>query len=248
MENGTENEVIVSDDPTALSHAVAEAVIEQAQQAVLQRGLFTLVLAGGGTPLPAYRLLAASPGMPWDKTYVFWGDERFVPPNHPDSNYRASREALLVRVAPAQVFPIPTDGSPETAAEAYEGTLRTFFAEHSSTAAAFDLVLLGMGGDGHTASLFPEGDFSGGKSSRWVQAVEGPAYRPPRLRITLTLAAMNRARSVFFLVAGVDKQPALRTILDRHEGADALPAAHLQPRERLVWFTDRAAMGGKESG
>lgn len=194
---------------------------------------FAVCLSGGSTPQRLYQLLAQppiAPRFPWDRVHWFWGDERFVPHEHPDSNYRMAYEALLsqVPVPAVNVHAIPTEGlSPEQAANEYEATLRRFHRRP-----LFDVTLLGIGEDGHTASLFP-GAPALEEERRWVVAVDGASAEP---RITLTYPALNSSRDVAFLASGSAKSGVVRRA---QAGDGALPAARIRPAGRLHWFTDR---------
>ncbi|HHS97595.1 MAG TPA: 6-phosphogluconolactonase [Chloroflexi bacterium] len=231
--------VWVFPDRNALARAAAERFVAAADEAVRARGRFFVALAGGSTPRPAYRLLAdpaCASRVDWDRVHLFWGDERCVPPDHPESNYRMVREALLDRVPiPVEnVHRIRGEWPPEEAAAAYEAELRAIFGPDGR----LDLVLLGLGADGHTASLFP-GSAALDERERWVAAV----FADPvgTWRITLTPPALNGAREVLFLVVGKPKAEALARVL---AGWD-LPAGRIRPRSgRLSWFVDRDAMGG----
>ncbi len=232
--------VHVFDDADLLSRAAADLLEREALAAVDARGRFSLVLSGGSTPRRLFTLLAEDyrSRIPWQDTHVYWSDERFVPPDHPDSNVGSATESLLshVQIPPAQIHRILTDlASPAAAATAYEALLRRHFPGDAPT---FDLVLLGMGPDGHTASLFPGRSLA---SDHWVEAVTGPEYRPPRERITLSLKAINGARTIAFLVTGKEKHGALRAVIDAPESHPDLPAAHIRPRGRVEWFVDRQA-------
>lgn len=242
------NEALIFPDREALSRAAAERLAEVVEAVLADKDRMTLVLAGGGTPRRLYELLAAAyrDRLPWNRLYLFWGDERYVPADHPASNYRMAAEALLRRVPvpPDHVFPMPTQAAlPAAAAAAYDATLRSFF---DASEPAFDLTLLGLGADGHTASLFPEDAPHAAPAddgpARWVQAVTAPPRYEIRPRLTLTLPALNASRRVFFLVAGEEKRDVLRAVLD-HAGP-TLPAAHVRARERVTWFVDEAAFGG----
>jgi 6-phosphogluconolactonase len=230
--------------PQDLFQAAAEEVVRAATDAVAQRGRFTIALSGGSTPRNLYTLIAAnaSATLPWDKMFFFWGDERHVPPESPDSNYRMARESLLskVPIPPANIFPVPTE-NPDAAqvAERYEQTLRSFFAAAPGEFPRFDLILLGMGPDGHTASLFPETAALQEKSrlvvANWVEKLGGS-------RITFTLPLLNSARCVAFLVSGTDKAAALHEVLEGNAPADKYPSRLVQPSDgKLIWFVDRAA-------
>ena len=202
----------------------------------------TVALSGGATPRRLYELLAEPPRrdrMPWERIHWFWGDERFVPPDHPDSNYRMVREAMLSRVSiPAgNIHPVPTVGlDPEAAARAYERELQAVHGSDRLDPARplFDVTLLGLGSDGHTASLFP-GTAALEERRRWVVAVVGAKPEP---RISLTFPALDSSRNLAFLVAGEGKRAALARVL---AGDRSLPAARVRPVGRLWFFLDGAA-------
>jgi len=231
-------------DREALSQAAAERLVEVVEAVLAEKDRVALALAGGSTPRRLYELLAEAyrDRLPWDRLALFWGDERFVPADHPASNYRMAADALLrhVPLPPDHVFPIPTQAaSPDAAADAYDATLHSFF---DTSKPAFDLTLLGLGDDGHTASLFPEDlPHTHDDPARWVEAVVAPLRYEIRPRITLTLPALNASRHVFFLVAGEGKREVLRAVLDQAD--PTLPAAHVRAREQLTWFVDEAAFG-----
>lgn len=231
-------------DAEALFRAAAEEVVAAAQAAVRGRGRFAIALSGGRTPGGLYGLLATDDGfrsqVAWARTHVFWSDERHVPPDHPDSNYGMVREALLDHV------PLPTanvhrvraeEGDATHAAALYEEDLRGFFGVEGADLPRFDLVLLGLGPDGHTASLFP-GTAALEETNRLVVATQGPALAADR--ITLTLPVLNHAACVMFLVSGAEKATAVHTVLeDRRKSL--LPAQRVRPAGRLVWLLDKAA-------
>lgn len=229
---------------TALSEAAAREIVGDARETVDRGNEYTIALAGGSTPQPLYELLAGEEGkrMPWEKTHLFWGDERFVPHDHPASNYRLVEESLLeeIELTEGQVHPIPTDvESPERAAEIYEAMLRDFFS-YRDRELTFDLVLLGLGEDGHTASLFPEDrPHEKPDEDTWVRGVRAPDRHRPRERVTLTLSALGTAWDVFFLVAGANKREAFHRVTQEED--PELPATHVRPRRRLVWLVDQAA-------
>ncbi len=235
-------EVRVLPDLATLSAEAAGEVTRAAGEAVAARGAFAIALAGGSTPSALYALLAdpsreAFRRMPWSRTHVFFGDERHVPPDHPDSNYRMAHEALLskVPVPPGQVHRIRAELEPAQAAAEYERELRRFFGSDP----AFDLVLLGMGADGHTASLFP-GTTALEERERWVAA--SWVQKLGANRITLTLPILGQARALVFLVAGADKAGALERVLSPSSAGESLPASRVRPvRGRLLWLVDRAA-------
>jgi 6-phosphogluconolactonase len=230
--------------PQELFAAAAEEVVRAANEAVAQRGRFTIALAGGSTPKSLYNLLAtnARTALPWDRMFFFWGDERHVPPTDPDSNYRMADETMLskIPVAAANAFRMKTE-NPDAAAvaEDYEQTLRKFFQIEPGQVPAFDLILLGMGPDGHTASLFP-GTAALQEKSRLVQA--NWVEKMKTYRITLTLPVLNAARCVIFLVSGTDKAAALHAVLEGDVPGEQYPAKLVRPRQgKLIWLVDRAA-------
>jgi len=217
--------------PQDLFRAAAEEVIGVATEAVAQRGRFTIVLSGGSTPKNLYTLIAAnaSASLPWAQMFFFMGDERHVPLDDPDSNYRMAKEAILskIPVPPANIFPIPAENpDAAAAADAYEQTLRKFFSLAPGEFPRFDLILLGMGPDGHTASLFPETAALQEKSrlvvANWVEKMKTS-------RITLTLPVLNAARCVAFLVSGADKAAALREVLEGKAAAEKYPSKLVRP-------------------
>jgi len=237
----------VFSDIDALSRAALDELLRIMGDAVAQRGRFAIALSGGRTPEKLYRLWAESERQnartPWDKVHLFWGDERYVPKDDPLSNYRMTREALIahVPIPPANVHRVPGPedfGTPQAAAEAYEADLRKFF---GSAPPVLDLQLLGLGVEGHTASLFP-GSPALEEKTRWVMAVEAPA-KPPQ-RLTLTPVVLNQARNTFFLVSGEDKREIIRALRTEPETAPSrYPAGRIRPAGGVVWYLDRAAMG-----
>lgn len=213
-------------------------VTDKIQDAIAERGICTIALSGGSTPKPLYEALAAE-SLPWSQIHLFWGDERYVAPTHPDSNQRMTREAWIDRVAlpTANIHPIPThSGDPARDAQGYEEELRDFFQTTGSDIPVFDIILLGMGDDGHTASLFPHTEALTIRD-RWVTV--GNKDGQPRL--TLTVPLINRARTVFFLVSGVSKRPALAEIFAREGDALSYPSRLIQPDGELWWLLDEAA-------
>jgi 6-phosphogluconolactonase len=230
--------------PQELFAAAAEEVVCVAKESVAENGRFTLVLSGGSTPKSLYNLLAtnARAEMPWDRTFFFWGDERHVPPDHADSNYRMTDETMLskVPVAAGNVFRIAAENpDASAAAEAYEQTIRKFFALEAGQIPKFDLILLGLGPDGHTASLFP-GTAALQEKTRLVVSNWVAKFNTDRL--TFTLPVLNAAHNVMFLVSGSDKAPALQAILEGDEPGEQHPAKLVKPVDgKLIWMVDRAA-------
>jgi len=230
-------------DLESLSRAAARLLVEQANLAVAARGRFSVALSGGATPKRTYELLAAPPWVdqaPWDRVHVFWGDERCVPLTDSRSNARLAQAAWLDRVPiPAdQIHPMDCASDPAAAARQYEAQLREFFAGQPPI---LDLVLLGLGDNGHTASLFP-GTAVLKEAERWAAAVyvaEQDLYR-----VTLTAPLINQAALVAFLVAGGAKAAVLREVLHGPRDPARLPAQLIQPQNgELLWLTDLAAAG-----
>jgi 6-phosphogluconolactonase len=237
-------EIIVVGDAAALADAAAQAIVEVATEAVNVHGRFTVALAGGLTPRTTYERLAQPPfrdRMPWADTWVFFGDERGVEPDHPDSNYRMANQSLLskVPIPPAQVARIRGEADdPEAAATEYARRLGEVFESKRGELPRFDLVLLGMGVDGHTGSLFP-GSPVLKEVFRPVAAVHAAAASIPQ-RFTFTFPVINAAAHVLFLVAGGEKAKVRKAVLG--EPNSALPAAMVRPTNgRLVWLLDRPA-------
>lgn len=218
-------------------------VAHVAQQAVEERGRFLMTLAGGGTPQPLYELLADTAfmsGMPWAQTHVFWGDERCVPPDEAGSNFGQAKGVLLDKVAiPAgNIHPINGTLPPQASATDYANTLAQF-ADSGLAWPRFDLVLLGMGSDGHTASLFP-GSAPAGQTP--TLAVTATYQDRPANRVTLTPAVFNTAHHTLFLVTGASKAPAISAIHGSNHDEKTWPAQRIQPEKgKLLWLLDRPA-------
>jgi 6-phosphogluconolactonase len=230
-------------DLDSLSRAAIEETLEIVRESVAQRGRFSIALSGGHTPTKMYELWASGPfrhQTPWNHVHLFWGDERYVPPDDAESNFRLARETLIshVPIPPQNVHPIPTfSASPDKSAEIYEGELRNFFGAEPE----FDLQLMGLGAEGHTASLFP-GSPALEEKQRWVVAVEVTAA-PPR-RLTLTLVVLNRGRNTMFLVSGSEKREIIATLRSEPESKPSqYPAGRIRPPGRVLWLLDRAAAG-----
>ena len=227
--------------PETLADAVARHIVARAAEAISATGRFTLALAGGSTPRAGYLRLAtrdSRPELDWQRTHVLWGDERCVPPDDLRSNYRMAKEALLDRVPiPAdQIHRIRGEDDPEKAAADYERELRALLGSEG-----LDLVLLGLGEDGHTASLFP-GQAAVRETTGWVVAV--PAPDGTMWRVTLTPAVLNTARNVSLVVSGASKAARLQQVLEGPFTPDVLPAQAIQPTQgRLTWMVDAAAAG-----
>ena len=230
-------------DLESLSRAAAALLVRQANLAVAARGRFSVALSGGATPRRTYELLAAPPlkdQAPWDRVHVFWGDERCVPQNDFRSNARLAKEAWLDRVPiPGhQIHPMNCAPDPATAARQYEAQLREFFAGQPPR---LDLIFLGLGDDGHTASLFP-GAAVLKEDERWAAAVYVAAQN--LYRVTLTVPLINQAAVAAFLVAGGAKAGILREVLHGPRDPARLPAQLIQPHHgELRWLADLAAAG-----
>ena len=230
------------DDLDDLARGAAEEITQSAEEAIAARGRFTIALSGGNTPKPVYRLLAQEPRIDWDRVHVFWGDDRHVPPNHPDSNFGMAMDTLLSKV------PIPPDNvhrmrtekpDAQRVADEYAWTLRSAFDLDEGEVPRFDLVLMGIGADGHTASLFPGSEAVRERSrlaiAPWVSSLG-------TFRVTLTAPVFNRAALALFLVSGDEKAEALRAVLEGDFQPDRFPAQAVRPEDgKLLWLVDRAA-------
>lgn len=232
-------------DATALAQKAADTFRQMAQENIAQQGRFTVALSGGSTPKAMFALLACEPyrsAIQWQHVYFFWGDERCVPPEHTDSNYRMTHEALLSQVpVPSQnIFRMHGEADPAAAAAAYSEQLRQFFQTKSFP--RFDLVLLGMGADGHTASLFPETTALHAAINEI--AVENYVEKLKSHRLTLTAATINQARSIVFLIGGADKAAALNAVWHGAYQPELYPSQLIHPvNGTLLWLVDEAAAG-----
>src|SRR5438067_1676416 len=233
----------ISADPEALAHRVAQWITDLACHA---NGRFSIALSGGSTPKRLYQLLAGAPYkdvLPWERVHWFFGDDRVVPWDAPESNYGMAREAMLAQapVPSANIHGIVYEGNPSDAAGTYERELKSWYGADKLDPARplFDVVLLGMGPDGHTASLFP-GKPALDELSRWVTEVPVPGLNPQVPRVTLTFPALASAGSVAFVAAGADK----KAMMDRALAGDwELPSARVKSNGELIWFVDKAARG-----
>jgi 6-phosphogluconolactonase len=235
-------------DLDALSHLTAERLIVFAQDSINSQRHFSLCLSGGNTPRRLYQLLATEyrTELDWNNIHLFWGDERWVPPTHPESNYAMVYRELIsqVPIPASNIHRIPAEiNPPEQAARIYEQELKKYLFNQgiNISQGSFDLVLLGLGVDGHTASLFPNNPVLDGQN-QWVAAVVAPDYMQLRQRITLTLPILNQANHIFFLVSGEEKKPILHFILSNPEEASGIyPAARIQSKNLVEWFVDKPA-------
>jgi 6-phosphogluconolactonase len=241
-------EIRVFSDGSGLATAAAERFIGLATMAVAERGQFTVALSGGSTPRAMYTLLAAEENaarIDWTKVHVFWGDERCVPPDHPGSSFRMARETLLdhVPLPEGNLHRVRGELDPEEAARAYAAELQSFFGTEWP---CFDLVLLGMGSDGHTASLFP-GSPALDERRRSVVAVTAHYEDRPAQRVSLTAPAINTARQIIFLVAGASKAGIVSAVLEGPP--ECYPAQLIQPAAgQLAWMMDAPAASLLQGG
>ena len=237
-------DIRVVPDTASLFQAGAKEFVSQAEAAIKTQGRFSVALSGGSTPRGMFSLLAANyrDRLPWDKIFFFWSDERHVPPDSSESNFRMAYESLLskVPVPHANIFRVPAEkpDAVQVAAE-YEQTVRRFFQIPEGAFPQFDLILLGMGPDGHTASLFPETSALHEKGrlvvSNWVEKLKTD-------RITFTAPLINRAKGVMFLIAGADKSQALREVMEGNQSPDLYPSKLIHPASgRSIWWVDQAA-------
>ena len=241
-----EREIRILADGTAIAKRAAQEFIQAAAAAVREKGAFNVALAGGSTPKALYSLLATDPALrsqvPWDKIHLFFGDERHVPPDHPDSNFRMATEAMISKssLKPEQVTRIKGE-YPDTqqAALEYEKTLREYFRLKPGEYPRFDLLLAGMGNEGHTLSLFPGTKALHADGRIVVRNWVGKLYTE---RITLSAPAASNAAQIIFMVTGADKAPALKAVLEGPYEPEQLPAQLLQPNNgKLRWLVDAAA-------
>ncbi len=234
--------ILIKDNPEDLAWAGAELFCKAAETAVSQKGCFTVALSGGSTPRPMHRLLTKDPfrtGIPWNQTHVFWVDERMVSYDHPHSNFGLFRNDLLdhVSLPAANIHPMPNTKTPDENAFLYQKQLDGFFNPPRYQYPVFDLIVLGLGNDGHIASLFP-GTPDPENKAAWVMPVKGG--NPDVFRLTLTFPVLNNAARLLFLVSGKEKAEVIHEVFEK-PSAD-LPAQHIRPhRCRPTWLLDRLA-------
>ena len=233
-------DIRVLPDGDALASMAANTILELSKKAIQETGRFTIALSGGSTPKTLFELLAAqySQHIDWNHTFVFWGDERCVPPDNADSNYKMAQDTLLdhVPLLSLNIYRIKGELPPQDMASQYEQTLRDFFHNQLPN---LDLILLGMGDDGHTASLFP-GTSAVNERTRWV--VPNYVAAKQTWRITLTLPVINNAANVMFLVSGNSKAQRLKQVLQGSYEKDQLPSQLIKPTNgNLIWGIDQAA-------
>jgi 6-phosphogluconolactonase len=245
---GTRQQIEVVPTPADLAAVAQQLIAAAANVSIGKRGFFRVALAGGSTPRAVYTGLAAGDNLNWDRWQIFWSDERCVPPASPDSNYRMAKETLLDPLArhnqaPRMVIRLAGDSDPEAAASAYETAVRETVPANPDSGAGdiprFDLILLGMGADGHTASLFPHTPALA-ESERLV--VANPVPKLETTRLTFTFPLINAAHRVLVLVGGSDKAPALRAVLSGPRNPDLYPSQRIHPVDGTVtWLVDAAA-------
>ncbi|MGW8256778.1 MAG: 6-phosphogluconolactonase [Thermoguttaceae bacterium] len=240
--------LVICDDSDVLARKAADLIVQAAQEAFDARGMFKLALSGGFTPQKTFALLALPDrrsAIDWSKTYIFFSDERFVPARDPRSNFRMAEEALLaqIEIPVSNVFPLSSEcDCAAEAAKDYENKLLSFFAKSGEIAQPrFDLILLGLGDDGHTASLFPNSPALCVEESYVTSSKPGKS--PPAVdRVTFTLPLLNAAKHILFLVSGANKASALHATLQGDAGSDCPPAAAVRPTNGIVtWIVDKDA-------
>lgn len=224
-------------DKKELVACASDFIVKKIRETLLSQPQCTIALAGGSTPKPIYEQMAET-DLPWEKIHLFWGDERYVPPTHPDSNEKMVREAWLnrIHIPPENIHPMPTNSdNPQEDADKYNQELLDFFGL-SQGFPAFDIILLGMGDDGHTASLFP-----------YTQALQEcdrlitVGNKGESQRLTFTLPLINAAKCVIFLVSGKNKQQALKAVFEENSDSNQYPSKKIQPQGQLIWFIDQDA-------
>ncbi|MBD2326305.1 6-phosphogluconolactonase [Alkalinema sp. FACHB-956] len=243
---GTAGRIEILPDVAGVVTRSRALIVERLQTAIAERGIATIALSGGSTPQPLYEQLATE-NLPWEKIHLFWGDERYVPYDHPDSNYRMVKRAWIDRVGlPSEnIHPMPTQfADPASAAIQHEADLRIFFTTYFADSPptewpALDVILLGMGDDAHTASLFP-GTAALQVRDRWITVGE----KSGQPRLTFTIPLINAARSVIFMLAGANKQAALQHVFALEADDFLYPSRFIQPQGELWWIMDQAAAQG----
>jgi 6-phosphogluconolactonase len=238
----TKPKIIIKEDPVLLAKQAVEIFADSAERAISKRGRFAVALSGGSTPRRMHKLLVTEPfvhNIPWGKTNIFWVDERCVPHDSNESNYGTAKRDFInkVPIPSAQVHFIPTSFSPRASADNYQKTLNDFFSFENKCPPRFDLIYLGMGTDGHIASLFP-GQNTLGEKERLIVHLKGGD--PNVERISMTLPLLNQARSIVFMITGKEKARTVQAVLENQK--KGLPALKIRPSDgQLIWLLDRRA-------
>jgi 6-phosphogluconolactonase len=235
-----QRDVHVYSNAETLAEGAAREIVHVLRRALEEGERASLVLTGGRTPRQTYAVLADvhRETLDWRRVDVFWGDERFVPPDHPESNYKMAASTLLSKLEVGEIYPVRTSvDSTGRSAEEYERVIREYFGDAEIR---FDLTLLGLGEDAHVASLFP-GSASLDESERLVVPTQAPDDAAVRDRVSMTFPALNSSRTALFLVSGESKRPAVRRVFAEEEGA---PAVRVSAREQVIWCMDEAAADG----
>ncbi len=246
------SEVIVRSSPKRICRTLAEQLVRTARTSIKKQGSFSLFLAGGSTPRPMYELLASAfePALQWNRVHLFWGDERFVPLDDPDSNYQMAHEAFISQldIPDDNVHPVDTTAeSVDGAAESYEQTIRQHLEPGNGDIPVCDVMLLGLGTDGHTASLFPHSSLLE-EEKKLVRGVPDPPEHHDHPRVTVTFPLINHARNVWFLVTGERKRNTLHTLFYGTPSVEEHPASGVAPEGDLTWWLDDAARPVEHEG
>jgi 6-phosphogluconolactonase len=237
-DDGMTKKIEILPDLAGLIARSQQIILSKIETAIQERGIFTIALAGGSTPKPLYEAIA-SQNLPWDKIHVFWGDERYVAPEHPDSNEKMARQAWLdrVNIPKANIHAMPTlEGNPATSAAKHEQELQTFFQVKPNEFPALDVILLGMGDDAHTASLFPRTE-----ALKVTDKLVTVGNKDSSQRLTFTYPFINAARCVMFVVAGANKRPALAQVFAPVTDDFTYPSRLIRPQGELWWLLDGLA-------
>ena len=238
----TKEKIIIVEDSKRLAVGAAELFCRAAQAGLARSGRFTVALSGGSTPRAAHRLFARDPyvrQIPWQDTHIFWVDERMLPFEHTESNFGAAKKDFLekIPIPPGNIHPMPAEAEPEEGGRRYHQELKAYFRPAEGSCPRFDLIFLGIGDDGHTASLFP-GNRLVDAEKKWVLAVKGG--HPDVFRLTLNYLLLNRARQVVFLASGRKKRGVVQRVLQG--GEKRWPAAKILPENgELLWLLDQDA-------
>ena len=233
-------EIRIANDKAQLDRMGTDEIVRRVQESIADHGMFTIALSGGSTPQGAHALLAGHKELPWDKIHIFFGDDRHVPPDDKDSNYRSAKESLLSKISiPSEnIHRIHTELDAQTAAQQYEDELKQFFKLPAGQWPRFDLIMLGMGPDGHTASLFPN-TAALNENNRWV--VANRVEKLNTWRLTFTFPLINHAAEILYLVNGDDKAEVLKDVLE-NPNRNLYPTQRVQPiNGKMIWIIEHGA-------